>query len=168
MGIHLELSRFDGRSKAVLEEIAVGFPPDEETMGHLVSISADPDGAMQSGATWLLRRHLDAGATLTREQTARLIDTLPDVSDGFARLHLCQLMGRLELDDESAARAVTFVERCLESDHTFVRAWAPDAYWRIAREHDVYRPAARSAVEAALSDPKASVRARARKILEER
>ena len=71
----------------------------------------------------------------------------------------------MESDAEFIAGFAAFFRECLRSKNTFLRAWAADGLWRLADQHPPYESEARALIERALADPKASVRARARKIL---
>lgn len=165
MSIHLDLSRFDGRSIAELKSIKAVREHSSELLGELVDISGDEDKNMQVGATWLLRAYLEEGASLSAGQLGRLVATLPAMSAGFARLHICQVMREIEVPPRHAEAFAGFFRACSQGENTFLRAWAPDGFWRLAEQHSQYEVEARALIEKSLTDAKASVRARARKIL---
>ena len=166
MSIHLDLSRFDGKSIAELKSIKVAREHSSELLGELVDITGDEDENMQIGATWLLRAYLEEGARLSAGQLSRLVATLPVMSDGFARLHICQVMREIDVPPGHAEAFAGFFRACSESENTFLRAWATDGFWRLADQHPQYEAEARALIEKSLSDAKASGRARARKVLE--
>ena len=165
MSIHLDLSRYDGTSIAELESIKTAREISSELLGELVQITSDDDKNMQIGATWLLRAYLEEGARLSAGHLSRLVDALPAMADGFARLHICQVMREIDVPLRHAEAFAGFFRACSQSQNTFVRAWAPDGFWRLANQHSQYQAEARALIEKSLSDAKASVRARARKIL---
>ena len=164
MSLHLELSRFDGKGIAELKSIKAAREHSSELLSELVDITGDEDKNMQIGATWLLRAYLEEGARLSAGQLGRLVDALPAMSDGFARLHICQLMREVDVSPRHAEALAGFFRACWQSENTFLRAWAPDGFWRLADHHPRYETEARAMIEKSLSDARASVRARARKI----
>lgn len=166
MSLRHDLAQFDGKAVAVLEDIfRANHPPSDAVLETLVDTLGDEDAAMQTGASWLLRRYLEAGFALTAAQTGRLASILPKMHDGFGRLHLCQAIGHLVVPSDHAGDVAHFIRSCAASGNTFLRAWAPDAFFKLAGQHDRFADEANAMVVAALSDPAPSVRARARKTL---
>ena len=167
MSVYLDLSRFDGKSLVELKSIKAARDSSSELLADLVEITGDDDKNMQIGATWLLRAYLEEGARLSAEQIGRLVLRLPTLHDGFSRLHICQSMRQIEVSARHAEAFAVFFRECLLSKNTFLRAWAPDGFCRLAARHPRYDAEVRVLIEKALADPAASVRARARKILAE-
>lgn len=166
MSLLYDLSQFDGRGAAVLQDVfRANNPPSDEVLDTLVDVVGDDDVHMQTGASWLLRHYLAEGFALTTEQTARLASNLPRMHDGFGRLHLCQAIGHLRVSAAHAEAFADFMRESATSANTFLRAWAPHGFFRLALQHERYLEEARAMVVAALSDPAPSVRARARKTL---
>ena len=152
-------------SIAELRSITAAREHSSGLSGELGQITRDDDKNMRIGATWLLRAYLEEGARLSAGQVSRLVDALPTMADGFARLHICQVMREIDVPPRHAEAFAGFFRACSQSENTFVRAWAPDGFWRLADQHARYEAEARALIEKSLSDAKASVRARARKIL---
>lgn len=159
------LADFDGKETSRLEAIRSGPAPEATDLDEAIALLSDSSAELQIGASWLLRAWLEDGAELDEPQTDALADRLTDVLDGFPRLHLCQLARHLRIPGTRAADFAAFYSGCLESPNTFVRAWAPDAFFRLAAQHESWNDEARRHVEAALTDEKASVRARARRLI---
>ena len=98
---------------------------------------------------------------------AELAGALPDIQDNWARLHICQSIDHLGIAAADAPRFAGFLRDCTKDRNTFVRAWATDGFRRLARQHGAFADEAKRLLEAALADPAASIRARARRILAE-
>lgn len=161
-----DLARFDGRSVSVLEGILRDHdPPTAALIDELLDALKDDETLVQAGASWLLREILARGCALGDAQFDRLAGSLEHIDDGFGRLHLCQALRHLRVSERHAESFAVFLRECLSSDNTFLRAWAPDGLFRLAEQHERFLGEATAAVEAALSDPAASVRARARRTL---
>jgi hypothetical protein len=163
-----DLAQFDGKGTAVLQDIfRANNPPSDGVLDALVDVLGDDDAHMQIGASWLLRAYLADGFRLTDTQVGRLASNLSGMHDGFGRLHLCQAIRDLSVPSTHADVFADFMRTSEASQNTFLRAWAPDGFFRLALQHDRYMDEARAMVVAALTDPAASVRARARKTLAE-
>lgn len=167
MNIHLDLSRFDGRNLDELESLKAVREHSSQLLGELVEITGRGDKNMQIGATWLLRAYLGEGARLSRVQLGHLVGPLPTLSDGCARLHICQVMREIEVPEQYRDAFASFFRACSKSEDTFVRAWAPDGFWQLANQYQQYEAEARALIEKSLADSRPSVRARARRILAE-
>ena len=118
MSIHLDLSRFDGKSIVELKSIKAAREHSPELVGELVDITGGEDKNMQIGASWLLRAYLEEGARLSEAQLSRLVDALPAVSAGFARLHICQVMREIEVPPGHAEAFAGFFRACSQSENT--------------------------------------------------
>jgi hypothetical protein len=160
-----ELGAFDGRDLSSLEALRARWSPTPAVLGQLVEAVAADTAEVAVGATWLLRAWLADGAPLAPDLVRRLAVRLADVPDGFARLHLCQAQRHLSVPTEAAPAFAAFLRACCASGNTFVRAWAPDAFIHLASDHPRFGDEAKAHLEGALGDPRASVRARARKTL---
>lgn len=166
MSLLYDLAQFDGKAAAVLQDIfRANHPPSGDVLDTLVDVVGDDDAHMQTGASWLLRYYLADGFELTQAQVSRLASHLAGVHDGFGRLHLCQALRDLDVPSVDAEAFAEFIRDSAASRNTFLRAWAPDAFFRLALRHERYMDEARTMVVTALSDPAPSVRARARKTL---
>ena len=168
MSLLYDLAQFDGKSTAVLQDIFQAHnPPSDGALDVLVDVLGDDDAHMQIGASWLLRAYLADGFRLTDTQVGRLASNLPGMHDGFGRLHICQAIRDLSVPSNQADVFADFMRASAASKNTFLRAWAPDGFFRLAEQHDRFMDEAKVMVVAALSDPAPSVRARARKTLAE-
>ena len=167
MSIFLALADYDGKQVAVLERILSSTPPGAATLDELITLATSPEARVAAGATWLLRRYI-ADTPLSRDQTARLVTLLPAVSDVWARLHVCQSARSLAFTEADADGFADFIRECRGSKRPFLRAWATDALHVLATSHHKFDEEAARAIEEALADEAASVRARARRILDGR
>jgi len=165
MTIINRLGHFDGKNVAVLQHLLSETPCTGEVLDDLLDAVAIDDASMQMAASWMLRQYLERGARLDPHRTRVLGEALPYVEAGFARLHLCQLMAHLQIPAEGAEAFAAFFRKSASHTNTFLRAWAPHGLHLLAQQHGEFADEARKMIEAALSDPAPSVRARARKTL---
>lgn len=158
------LEDYDGKRTEVLELIRDGLQPAAAHLPDAIECAAHADGRVAAGATWLLRAWVEAGVECDAASVAELAAVLPSIVDPWARQHVCQAVRSLTIPKASAAAFAKFLRAGVTSDRPFLRAWAVDGLHRLAGQHGRYAAAARDALAAAEQDPKASVRARARRI----
>jgi hypothetical protein len=171
--LRVRLEGFDGRHTAVLESLAteLGSAPGgvpTEVWTEVCLLAADEEGRIAAGATWLLRRWSEEGRPVPPSALAALSRRLDEVRDPWARLHLVQALPSMGVSAGLVAPWAAFCRTGLRGEAPFLRAWSLNALVHLSSEDPALASEAREALEAALSDPKASVRARARKILEGR
>lgn len=165
MGITADLIDYDGKSVERLEAMQKRYTPDDAVLSELVRLSVHADENPAIGASWLLHSWLSGGASLPPIATAELTDGLGGLPGHWVRLHACRLVPALVLTPTQAAAWADFLVACRAEERPFLRAWATDGLVRLAAIHVEHSKAAQRAVEEAMSDPAASVRARARRIL---
>ncbi|MEM7753580.1 MAG: hypothetical protein AAF230_09215 [Pseudomonadota bacterium] len=149
---------FDGTHVAELKAAVSGYDASEAPA--LIDFCESDNLGHRVAATWIVKGLLEMGA-VTGLDLARVFDRLNHENAWEPLLHLLQ---SVQHADDAALPYRDAIRRCLAHEKTLVRVWALDALVRIALAHDAERADAREAVDAALSDPKASMRARARKL----
>jgi hypothetical protein len=158
---------FDGQRVGELA-IAVHVDVSDADLDRLVELSTDPDEDVQTAATWLLKAHLEDGVVLGSSRVAALCRDLQRMTAKNAKLHVCQSLGRLAVPARNAEQVARFLRPCATHEYKFLRAWAADAWHRLAGQHPSYIAEAVEVLDAASHDPAASVRARVRNIAKER
>lgn len=138
----------------------------EAVVSDAILLCTDAEGRLAAGASWLLRRWVERGLVGSGFAT-EMAPSLASVRDRWTSLHLLQAIPGLEISASAAPEWSDFCRRHLTAESPFVRAWATNALWHLARRDPALESEARAALERALVDPKASVRARARRLLEE-
>lgn len=161
------ISAFDGRATTILGEAEARYRDRPDYLESLVALAGDETHAVSSGATWLIKAHLEAGGTLGRSETTGLLSSLAPITAWDVQLHLCQIAQYLTFSAKDANRFATWLESLLTHKRPFLRAWSVDALCRIALQHGRYREKAEDALEAASKDKAASVAARMRRLRKE-
>lgn len=162
-----DLAEYDGKSVVVLEAIAKRYEDDPGAVSRAVALAASADGHTAAGATWLLRSWLRGGASIDSHDVVSLGHRLRAMTDPWARLHVCQTVGLLDIGPDVAVEFYDFLLEAASAPRPFLRAWGTDGLVRLAAAHPQYAQAAERALERAVADEAASVRARARQILAE-
>lgn len=163
------LAAYNGRNIGPLEEILSEVPPSRRLLAELIDVATDDSNpTMQIGATWLLRKYLERGQSLDAALCRTLAGGLERIETRWARLHLCQTLASIAVPADCLDAFASFCRRGIASEHPFLRAWAHDAFHRLARQHPTLAPEAAVLLDAAEQDRAPSVRARVRAIRRER
>lgn len=102
-------------------------------------IAAVSEGGSATAVTWMLRATLQRGIELDRRQVAALVRGLRGLEVEDARLHVCQSVVHLDVPSRSAEPLARFLRDCAGGEAKFTRAWAVDAFHRLALQHERYR-----------------------------
>ena len=165
--LRARLTAFDGRATTILGEAEARFRGRPGYLANLVSLAGDPEPAVSSGATWLIKAHLDAGGALPASEADALLSRLDTIVAWQAQLHLCQIARDLRFGAEQARCFADWLEPLLGHERSFLRAWSLDALCRLALRDEAYRPPAKRALQRAALDRAASVAARVRRLQKE-
>jgi len=188
------LTPFDGKATSRLGEAEAAFGGQAGYVEALIALIGDAEPYVGSGATWLLKSFFEQGGALSAQQTQTLIAALPSnetrdhpeardharngvgAAHWSTQLHLCQSIRYLDLSgagspnlrvsDLWVSGLWVWVEPLLTHKRPFVRAWSLDALAHLAKGQGQYRTNFEVALKRASEDEAASVRARARQILD--
>jgi hypothetical protein len=158
-----EIGAWDGKDAGAIRIVYEHQSSKRGFVGSLIRLAGEPD--LESGASWLLKHHLEAGHALSAAQTAAFYTAAARFTHWAARLHALQIMERVPVPAGSVRDAKRLIERGLADENTLVRAWAYSGFARFAESH----PRERAEAEALLDDAEAtesaaSVRARIRQV----
>lgn len=162
--VRLAMSEFDGRATTVLTEIEAKYSKEAGYVDALIDLIDDANAHLSEGSTWLLKAKLDKNETLSDKQTSNFLSALPTVSSWQAQLHICQSIRHLSIGLTEASTLIKWLQALMKHRRPFLRAWSVDAIIAVAQQHNQYADLARNALEHALGDDAASVRARARSL----
>lgn len=167
MALQRTLLEHDGKSTAILEAAAREHRDDARAAAAAIVLLDSPEGHAATAASWVLKHWLAAGRVLTETEVEDMATRLQRIGSHWAALHLCQSMRFLDVPPASAPAFRTFLEACSRSERPFLRAWGTDGLVRFSARYPEVERLAKRRLEAALSDPAPSVRARARGLLRE-
>ncbi len=160
-----ELKGWDGKSADYLNSVYDRYSRQPDFLEMLIVWMNDP--SLQSGSTWLLKHHFDCdGEPLEQELTIQLYKNLPALEQWDARLHILQIMQHVPAPGRQANAIKIFLNRCLQDENKFVRAWAYSGFWELAQQHSRFRHEVESLLHDGLEkESAASIKARIRKCL---
>jgi hypothetical protein len=154
---------WDGKDVAFLAEVYDLYAGRDDFHAQVLA-ALDAEERAQTGATWMLKRGLEEGRTLTRADAARFLARLEALIPWEAQLHALQCLPFVPVPARSRTAVERFVRAALESETRFVRAWAFTGLFELANTFAELRPEAERLMDAALEAGPASVSARIRNL----
>jgi len=164
MPIRDELKLFDGNHTDVLEGILSRHRPTNSFIGSLVTLVADKEQTIQTGATWLLKRLAEDNVHFKSEQLIALFGSLSELTHWLSKLHVCQMLQYVTIPKDSDRTIAWFLDGNLWDENRFLRAWSYSGLFELARQHKKYIPYVLEELERGEADKAASVKARIRNI----
>ena len=161
-----EIGSWDGKSTAVLQSIYERHSAEEDFVATVLAHVADVES--QRAATWLLKKHLEAGNSLSAADCRTVMGALSDQDHWESKLHVLQCLPYLELREDDCAGLENFLDACIRSEKKFVRAWAYNGFNELSIRFPRYREQVDGMLARAADSEAASVRARIRNILKSR
>lgn len=165
MGLKQALLSWEGKSVHVIEAIYQQHRDSADFLNDLFTFIAQTD--LENGATWLLKRHLDAGATLQPDNIKAIYQTLPNLTHWEAKLHVLQCIPHMPIAETEKNVVERFLRKCLTEQNKFIRAWTYHGFYELAVQYPEYRGQVKDFFALAMRDEVASVKARIRNILKQ-
>jgi len=159
-----ELKEYDGKSTAMLDEIAHRWSQQPTYLSALLDTFATDNMAGQNGASWLFKSFVEKGRSIPDDIGESLARQVGCLSDWSAMLHVCQSIQHLTFAEVDARMVGDWSRQLLTNHRPFLRAWALDALVHLSSFDPTLRPDTETALEQAREDTAASVRARARNL----
>lgn len=160
------MAAWDGKSAAALQSAYERHCAEADFVATILERLADVDS--QKAATWLLKKHLETGNSLSAAECRAIFAGLSLQEHWESKLHMLQCIPYLTIAEEDCAGLVRFLEACVGSDRKFVRAWAYNGFNELALSFPRYRKKTDDMFARAGESEAASVRARIRNILKNR
>ena len=165
MSLRSDIAKWDGKSKSDIAEVYVRYANSDDMPTTLIEVLDNP--RLQTGATWLLKHHIECTGTLSAKHTRNILGRLSGLTLWQSQLHLLQCIPHFSIPEDQKNTVEVFLRNCLPADNTFVRAWAYGGFYELARQYPEYRQEAEQFMKMAMRDEPASVRARVRKVTSE-
>ena len=163
MTIKIELKSWDGKSVDDLEEIYTNYNQQKGFVVSLINLIEDKE--LQKAATWLLKHHLEKANKLTPSQNRKLISKVSFLESWESKLHLLQSLQYLTIPESEKDKLEHFLRQCLSEKNKFVRAWAYDGFYQLAKQYPEHIEETKQFFEMAMRDEPPSVISRIRNIL---
>ena len=121
-----EIASWDGKSADALQRTYERHCAEEGFVATILAHIVDVE--LQRAATWLLKKHLETGNSLTAACCRAVFCALPVQEHWESKLHILQCVSYLEIPEDKSADLEKFLEACLGSDNKFVRAWTYNGF----------------------------------------
>ena len=161
-----EIGSWDGKSAAVLQSTYERHCADEDFVATILMYVADVKS--QRASTWLLKKYLEAGNSLSVADCRMVISVLSNQDHWESKLHLLQCVPYLNIHEDDCVDFENFLNICIRSENKFVRAWAYNGFNELSMRFPRYRKEVDGMLARASESETASVRARIRNILKSR
>jgi len=155
-----EIASWDGKSAAVLESTYERHGAHDDFVATILAHLSDVE--LQRAATWLLKRHLEVGNSLSVAECRAVFGGLSVQEHWESKLHILQCLPYLDIPEDDIVGLERFLDACLESERKFVRAWAYNGFNELALRFPRYREKVDGMLARAAESESASVRARIR------
>ena len=161
-----EIASWDGKSAAALQSTYRRHCAEDDFVATILAHLSDVE--LQRAATWLLKKHLEVGNSLTAAGCRAVFGTLSVQEHWESKLHFLQCLPYLSIPEDDSAGLEQFLDACLESERKFVRAWAYNGFNELSLRFPRYREKVDGMLARAGESESASVRARIRNIRKRR
>jgi len=161
--ISKDLAAWDGKSAADMGDIYDRYCREPSFVSEIIELTKQQP--LQSGTTWLLKRHMENTGVLDAAAINEVCQLLPKLVHWEAKLHVLQCLPSMPIPEVHKTGVETFLRKCLEDDAKFVRAWAYNGFYELAVQYPEYQDEASRLLDDALGHEPASVQARIRKVL---
>ena len=158
-----EIDSWDGKSIAALQSTYERYCAEEDFVATILAQIADVN--LQRAATWLLKKHLEEGNSLSAGDCRAILGGLSVHKHWESKLHVLQCLPYLNILEEDSVDLEKFLDACVKSDNKFVRAWAYNGFNELSLRFPRYRERVDDMLARASISEAASVRARIRNIL---
>ncbi len=163
MSIEQEIISWDGKSSTDIDAIYDRHSDENSFASEIINLSKQE--GLQKGTTWLLKRHLENGQTITPSEIALVFKLLPKLGHWETTLHILQCIPFLQIAKTEKMEVEAFLRKCLVDNNKFVRAWAYNGFYEISAQYPEYRNETKQFFEMAMRDEAPSVKARIRNIM---
>ncbi|MEO9877417.1 MAG: hypothetical protein ABJM26_17340 [Anderseniella sp.] len=166
MSLEDELAQWDRKSKDFVSNVFDRHHNQPDFLTDLAGMLDDTH--LQSGATWLLKHHLDQnGEPFDTHLVTAIYRNTCALVHWDAKLHVLQCIAQMPIPDSEMRIVEVFVRRCLIDDAKFVRAWAYSGFCELARRFPQFQAEATHVLNEALTNETAgSVLSRVRRELQ--
>ncbi len=106
-----EMGSWDGKSAAALQSTYERHCTEEGFVATILDHIADVE--LQRAATWLLKRHLETGNSLTASNCRTILGALSFQEHWQSTLHMLQCLPYLEIPEDESVGLEGFLEACL-------------------------------------------------------
>ena len=165
MSIKNEIAKWDGKSSSDIKAIYGNYCNNQDFISTLIKCITEI--ALQNGATWLLKHHLENNSGQSDKEINKIFKLLPKLDHWEAKLHILQCLPYLTIHTKEKKGVETFLRKNLVDKNKFVRAWTYNGFYQLSLQHPEYHEETQQFLAMAMRDEAPSVKARIRNILKD-
>lgn len=160
------IRQWDGKSTLPLTQIYEADCNKPDFASMLVALLSEQ--GFQRGASWLLKHHVDTGHDINPADARTCYRSLDQLTYWDAQLHILQAMHAMPIGADQKHAVQDFLEQCVNSRRTLIRAWAYTGFVVLAGQFKEYRSRTHALLLRAKEQESAgSIKVRIRRGLEE-
>jgi hypothetical protein len=163
--IEIALKGWDKKSSDDIADIYELYCSDDLFTSKLISFLDNID--YQTACSWLLKHHFESKGEQSVDVSSKIYTKVVYLKDWQSRLLVLQSMSALPIDDKSVKSVEFFIRDCLADTNKFVRAWAYNGFYLLAKQHPKFVDEAIQFLNLGMTDEPSSVKVRIRKCLEQ-
>lgn len=163
MNFQHEIETWDGKTVAALDDLFARYGRETEFVATLIAYLEQP--ILQVGASWLIKKVAESDRAIPPNEVHAIYALLPQLEAWQTKLHILQSIPFLPISDNQKSAVEAFLRACLLDKNKFVRAWAYNGFYELARQHTDYHDEMMALFDRALHEEAASVKARIRNLL---
>ena len=163
MNLEQEISGWDGKSSSDIAAIYIQYGGANYFVSEIIELSKRTD--LQKGTTWLLKHHLENSGELKANECTSLLRLLPELQHWETRLHMLQCLPCMNINSEETRIVEMFLRNGIVDNNKFIRAWAYNGFYELARQYLEYKEETSRIFEMAMRDEAPSIKARIRNIM---
>lgn len=167
LNIREALSSWDGKSVDTLNDLYCRFSHDSSFIQTIISFieSTNAQTSTKKGVTWLLKKHLESGGSLSLSHQNLIYASLHPDEHWENRLHLLQCIPYIPVPPGKVKHLEDFLRKSLQDSNKFIRAWAYNGFYDLSQQFPEYKEEAEHFLTLAMKDEAPSVKARIRNIM---
>ena len=163
MTLKRDLEEWDGKSSGDIRRIYAQYVDQASFSSNLIKLMKNVN--TQKGATWLLKHYIENDNTLKQSQSNAVLNIADKLEAWESKLHLLQSLPYISISKFRKETVEHFIRACLTEKNKFVRAWAYNSFYLLAKQYPEYEHEMELFLEMAMRDEAPSVKARIRNIL---
>jgi len=163
MNIQDELAAWDGKSAHHIGKIYNNYNNKVVFLHNVIELMAQ--AKCQKAASWLLKHHLENDNKINLPETQSVFKLLHTLDHWESKLHVLQSLPFLNIPNDYKTALEHFLRDCLTQTNKFIRAWAYNGFYELAKQYPEYEEETRLFFDMAMRDEAPSVRARIRNIM---
>lgn len=163
LALQQAIRAWDGKSASVIQAVFQNFNTEPDFIDQVILLLPATD--CQKGATWLIKATLESGKQLSQDHVNTILKNLNRLTHWESKLHVLQCLSYFTIAQEYRDSVEQCLRTTLADNNKFVRAWAYNGFYVLAKQYPAYQTEAQALFEMAMRDESAAIKARVRAVI---